>query len=157
MLKIDIYTDGSCTNPGVGGYGAIMLCAGEERIVRGHTKQTTNNRMELQPMISAIDWLNTYQKKPCEIVFHTDSKYVMDCALGRDKDGNKRKVGWFKGRKNEDLWMEFINKVINGKHVVRWVKVKGHSGDMYNERANKIANEERIKARHELSEGRDIK
>lgn len=150
-MHIIAYTDGSCSNPGVGGYAAIMKCNGQERIVRGHRIQTTNNRMELQPMISVIDWIDAHQKKPCEITFYTDSKYIMDCALGKNKDGSKRKVGWFKGRDNEDLWMEFISKVSKGKHVIKWVKVKAHSGDELNERANLIAIEERIKARHVLA------
>jgi len=149
-MHIIAYTDGSCSNPGVGGYAAILQCNGQERVLRGHYKSTTNNRMELQPMISTIDWIDKYQKKPCEITFYTDSRYIIDCALGRNKDGSKRKVSWFKGRDNEDLWMEFICKVSKGKHTVRFVKVKGHSGDELNERANKIANEERVKARHEL-------
>lgn len=153
-MHIRAYTDGSCTNPGVGGYGAIMQCNGEERIVRGHRKQTTNNQMELEPMIRVIDWVDEVEQKPCEITFYTDSQYIISCALGRNKDGTKRKDSWFKGRANEDLWMEFIFKVRKGKHVVRFVKVKGHSGDPLNERANKIANEERVKARHELLNGR---
>lgn len=151
-MNINIYTDGSCSgNPGVGGYGAILMCNGHERIVKGHTsKITTNNAMELKAVVESIAWINKVQKKPCNVTIYTDSKYIIDCACGKQKDGSKRLVGWFKGRSNEDLWMQLINQTIQGKHEIHFVKVKGHSGDEMNERANSIAQEECVRAKHEL-------
>jgi len=156
-MKIEVYTDGSCSgNPGIGGYAAILSCGKQERIVRGTELKegkpavTTNNRMELMAMIRTIDWLDKHQKEPCEVVFYTDSQYVINCALGHNKDGSRHKVGWFKGRLNEDLWMEFICKVRDGKHTVRWVKVKGHGDDQLNARADTIAKEECTKAKYGL-------
>ena len=138
MLIITAYTDGSCVgNPGVGGYSAIMQCNGKEKIVKGYsTLKTTNNRMELQAVISAIDLLNRIQKDPCEIVFHTDSQYILQCASHKSRN-------WLidQKRPNHDLWMELIAKRKKGGHIIKFVKVQAHSGDELNERADKIAKE----------------
>jgi len=151
-MNVTIYTDGACAgNPGVGGYAAILVCNGQERIVRGCMSEiVTNNKMELKAIVEALNWINKVQKAPCELEIHTDSKYIIDCATGKDKDGSKRKIGWFKGRKNEDLWMEFITQTLKGKHKIKFVKVKGHSGDLMNERCDRIAKEECVKAKHKL-------
>ena len=155
MRKIILHTDGSCSgNPGIGGYGAILCCGKQERIVKGHTtKTTTNNRMELQPIVDALNWLNKVQKEPCEIEVHTDSIYIINCTRTEFKNGDKKTAEWFKGRKNEDLWMELISAGNKGKHKLTFVKVKGHADDEYNERCDKIAKEECAKARHELLKG----
>lgn len=151
-MQIIAYTDGSCSgNPGPGGYAAIVKCDGMEHIIRGHSsKCTTNNRMEIKPIIELLDWVTKNQKSPCEIIVYTDSQYILDCLYGKNKDGSKRRVSWFKGRKNEDLWMQLISKTMSGKHTVRFIKVVGHSGDETNERVDKIAKEECCKAKHEL-------
>lgn len=152
-MHIDIYTDGSCSgNPGVGGYGAILKCGEHERIVRGCTSDiTTNNCMELKAITESIIWINKIQKKPCEVTVYTDSNYVISCATNRNKDGTKRKLSWFAGRANEELWVQFISEVMKGKHIVRFVKVKGHSNDKTNARVDSIAREECAKAKHELT------
>lgn len=141
MYSVTIYTDGACAgNPGVGGYGAILTCNGVERIVRGNCKETTtNNRMELTAVIEAIKALN----KPCEVTVHTDSQYICDCVCH-----NK---AWLtrEDRPNRDLWMELITIGLNGKHKIKFVKVAGHSGLILNERCDKIAKEQCVKARHE--------
>ena len=154
-MKIDVYTDGSCSrNPGVGGYSAILRCGGLERIVKGNVPMvTTNNAMELKAVVETIVWVNTHQKKPCVINIYTDSQYIIDCACGKQKDGSKRLVGWFKGRSNEDLWMQLINQTILGKHEIHFFKVKGHSGDALNERANTIAQSECQKAKTKFYSG----
>lgn len=155
-MNIEIYTDGSCSgNPGVGGYAGILLCNGQRRIVKGFSTdvRTTNNSMELKAIRESIGWLNKFQKKPCNVTIYTDSKYVIDCATGKNKDGSKRTVGWFKGRKNEGLWVEFITEVMKGKHTITFVKVKGHSGVPLNEEANAMAQEECTRAKHELVKG----
>ena len=146
-MNIMIHTDGACSgNPGVGGYGAILVCNGQERIVRGHSKEmTTNNKMELRAVIEAINWLNRVQKKPCEIEVYTDSKYIVDCTSHKNKD-------WYKDRPNSEMWMELITAGLEGKHKIRFIKIKGHSGNVMNERCDKIAKEECVKARHELNE-----
>ena len=147
-MKITVYTDGSCAgNPGVGGYCAILQCNGSERIVRGNVPEiTTNNKMELKAVIAAIDWLNTIQKTPCEIEVNTDSKYIIDCSSHKTRK-------WFEGRANEDLWFELIDKGLKGKHRIKFIKVKAHSGDALNCRADAIAKEECVKAKYELLKG----
>lgn len=142
MYNVTIYTDGSCSgNPGVGGYGAILTCNGRECIVRGRsTEMTTNNRMELTAVIEALKALN----KPCQVVVHTDSQYICDCAA-HDR-------AWLTSQKrpNHDLWLELITVGLKGMHQIKFVKVQGHSGLVQNERCDKIAKEQCIKAKHEL-------
>lgn len=144
MFNVTIYTDGACSgNPGVGGYGAIVSCKGTERIVRGRCKETTtNNRMELTAVIEAIKVL----RKPCNIQLFTDSKYIIDCS-GHDK-------AWLsaENRPNRDLWLELISVGLKGQHHIKFVKVAGHSGLIQNERCDRIAKEQCVKARHELYE-----
>jgi len=154
MLNIIAHTDGACSgNPGVGGYCAILTANGVEKIVRGHSsKVTTNNQMELRAVIEVIEWLNKVQKKPCCVEIHTDSKYIVDCTNTKMKDGSKKTRKWFEGRPNEEMWLELIDKGNKGGHKIRFVKVKGHSGDIFNERCDRIAKEECVIARHELYE-----
>jgi ribonuclease HI len=146
-MKMDIiaYTDGACSgNPGIGGYGAILTYKGQEREVRGFTtNSTTNNAMELRAVVEVINWLNKVQKKPCNIEIRTDSQYIVNCTSHKTKK-------WFEGRKNEDLWMELITAGNKGKHKITFVKIKGHSGDIMNERCDKIAKAECAKAKHAL-------
>ena len=144
MLNIKVFTDGSCLgNPGVGGYCGIMQSKGKEHIVRGLcAEKTTNNRMELQAVISVIDWLNKVQQEPCEVEINTDSQYLCNCSK------HTRKALTSAGRPNNDLWLELIEKGLSGKHHITFVKVEGHAGIEMNERADKIAKEQAIKARH---------
>ena len=153
MLQINVYTDGSSQNPGVGGFGAILLCGKQERIIRGYsTKKTTNNSMELQPMLETIKWLNKHQKQPCKVTFFTDSNYIINCTNTVLKDGSGKTTAWYKNRINGELWLEFINACKEGGHKASFVKVKGHGGNDLNERCDKIAKEELVKARHALYE-----
>lgn len=149
MLFVKVFTDGSCLgNPGVGGYAGIMQAKGKEKIVCGNCKErTTNNRMELQAVIAVVDWLNKVQKEPCEIEIHTDSQYICHCSV------HSRKSLIEEARPNHDLWFELITKGLKGRHHIKFVKVEGHSGHLMNERADKIAREEAIKARHEVYGG----
>ena len=141
MFSVTIYTDGACSgNPGVGGYGAIITCKGKEHIVKGSCPETTtNNRMEIMAIIEAVKAL----KKPCEITIHTDSQYVCT-STSHDKK-------WLtsESRPNRDLWIQLIEAGNKGGHKIRFVKVKGHDGIALNERCDKIAKEQCLKARHE--------
>jgi len=144
MYEVTIYTDGACLgNPGVGGYGAILQCNGIERIVRGRCKEiTTNNRMELKAVIEALKAL----KKPCNVTVYTDAKYICDCVT--------HERSWLTdiNRPNHDLWLELITVGLNGQHKIKFVKVAGHSGLVQNERCDRIAKEQCVKARHERYE-----
>lgn len=141
MFNVSIYTDGACSgNPGVGGYAAILTFNGREHIVKGTcTEITTNNRMEIIAIIEAIKAL----KKPCEVTVHTDSQYVC-VSCSHDKE-------WLtsESRPNSDLWIHLIEVGNKGGHKIRFVKVKGHDGVALNERCDKIAKEQCVKAKHE--------
>ena len=140
-MEIIAYTDGSCSgNPGPGGYAAILTCGNSERKIVGNIANTTNNRAELQAVVAVIEWLNRVQKKPCEVVIHTDSQYICDCTTHKSRK-------WFEGRKNEDLWLQLIEKGNKGKHRIKFVKVQGHSDDEMNARVDKMAREECMKAK----------
>lgn len=146
MLKVKVYTDGSCLgNPGVGGYCGIMIAKGKERIVRGRSvEKTTNNRMELTAVLEVVNWLNKVQKEPCEIEVHTDSQYICNCST------HERKWLTSESRPNHELWIELIQNGLKGGHRIKFIKVAGHSGLLMNERCDAIAREEAIKARHEV-------
>ena len=135
---IKIYTDGSClTNPGDGGWAAIINIDGEIKKISGNEKNTTNNRMELMAPINALKYINS--KDPIEIF--TDSKYVKNgitkwintWVLNNWKTSNKENV------KNKDLWIELykLNQSLN----VKWNWIKAHAGDTLNEEVDILAKE----------------
>ena len=133
---IKIYTDGSCmSNPGNGGWAAIININGEIKKISGNEKNTTNNRMELMAPINALKNINS--KDPIEIF--TDSKYVKNgitewintWVLNNWKTSKKDNV------KNKDLWLELhkLNQSLN----VKWNWVKAHAGDPLNEEVDMLA------------------
>ena len=133
---VTIYTDGACSgNPGPGGWGAVLISAGTEKDIFGGEAQSTNNRMELQAAIEALNAL----KKPCSIDLHTDSTYVRK-GITEWIHGWKRN-GWRtsdkKPVKNVELWQAL--EAAMKPHEVRWHWVKGHSGHPLNERADALA------------------
>lgn len=137
MDKIKIYTDGACKgNPGVGGWGALLIAGKHEKELFGGEKETTNNRMELMAVIQALGAL----KRPCQIDLHTDSQYVLK-GITEWMDGWKAK-GWKTASKapvkNVDLWQEL--DAACKLHQIQWIWVKGHAGDAGNERADALAN-----------------
>ncbi|MBC3883308.1 ribonuclease HI [Undibacterium sp. LX40W] len=137
MDKIKIYTDGACKgNPGVGGWGALLIAGKHEKELFGGEKETTNNRMELMGVIQALGAL----KRPCQIDLHTDSQYVLK-GITEWMDGWKAK-GWKTASKapvkNVDLWQEL--DAACRLHQIQWIWVKGHAGDAGNERADELAN-----------------
>jgi len=136
--KIIIYTDGACSgNPGVGGWGAILMFKESEKKISGGSKDTTNNQMEIRAVIEALKII----KRPSQIIVNTDSKYVMD-GITKWINGWK-KNGWLtadrKPVKNNELWQELDIEV--SKHKIEWRWVKGHSGDKYNDIADELARE----------------
>lgn len=135
--KIIIYTDGGCSgNPGIGGWGAVLIYKGHKKEIFGGEKDTTNNRMELTAAIRALQSV----KEPCTIELHTDSNYLKD---GITKwINNWKKNGWRtsdkKPVKNIDLWQEL--ELALESHNVEWKWIKGHSGNEGNELADSLAN-----------------
>jgi ribonuclease HI len=131
-----IYTDGACSgNPGPGGWGSVLLYNGHRRELSGGAASTTNNRMEMTAAIEALEAL----KRPCRVVLHTDSVYVMK-GMTEWMDNWKRR-GWkTAGRKpvkNVDLWQRLDTAM--ARHEVEWQWVRGHSGVPENERADELA------------------
>lgn len=135
---VEIYTDGACLgNPGRGGWGAILLYNEHQKKISGHEPDTTNNRMELKAVIESLRHL----KKSAEAIVYTDSKYVLE---GITKwIFNWKKNSWRtadrKPVKNADLWQELDAEV--AKHKIKWVWVKGHAGNHYNEIVDELARE----------------
>ena len=137
MPILEIYTDGACSgNPGAGGWGAILRYGGAEKELSGAVAETTNNRMELTAVIEALKAL----RRDCEIVIHTDSRYVMDGVqewLPNWKKNNWRTSNKKSAVKNIDLWQELDQ--LFSKHKIRWICVKGHNRHPENERVDKLA------------------
>ena len=143
MKHVDIYTDGSCkSNPGPGGWCAILVYRGKEKQISGGENNTTNNRMELTAVIEALSAL----KEPCEVTLTSDSKYVLDALIkGWAKAWESN--GWKKSDKsialNPDLWEKLLSET--ERHKIDYVWVKGHAGHPYNERCDKTAQQEASK------------
>lgn len=136
--QVEIYTDGACRgNPGPGGWAAILRYRDNETLIHGAEAETTNNRMELQAAVSALQKL----KRPCRVRFTTDSRYLMDGI--QHWLPNWKQNGWKtsakKPVKNDDLWRQ-LDKLVEG-HSITWNWVKGHSGHAENERVDHMANE----------------
>ena len=133
---IRVYTDGACLgNPGPGGWAAVVIDGGEEKEFSGGEPLTTNNRMELSAAINALK--NIPELSDVEI--YTDSTYVKNGITSWIK--NWEKNGWKNSQKepvkNKELWLELLE--LSKKHKIQWQWVKGHSGDEFNERADKLA------------------
>ena len=134
---ITIYTDGSCSgNPGPGGWAALLIYSGSERVITGAEKLTTNNRMELAAVVESLRVL----KEPCNVRVFTDSAYIanafndnwIDAWIGRGwKTASKKPV------KNQDRWKDML--ILMEKHEVEFVKVKGHADDELNNRVDGLA------------------
>jgi len=141
---VTIYTDGACSgNPGPGGWGAILLYGTHKKEISGGEAETTNNRMELMGVISALEIL----KEPCRVELYSDSKYVIDAlekgwAKGWKMNGWKRKTG---PALNSDLWDRLLS--LCEFHDVKLHWVKGHATNPYNNRCDKMAVAESKKAR----------
>ena len=143
MKTVTIYTDGACSgNPGPGGWGALLSWNGREKELSGGEAQTTNNRMELTAVISALEAL----KEPCAVELYSDSKYVID-ALEKGWALSWRKKNWIKSDKkpalNPDLWEKLLN--LTEIHTMRYHWVKGHADNEYNNRCDALAVAERDK------------
>ena len=131
---IKIYTDGSSRgNPGPGGYGIVLLYKDKRKELSQGYKLTTNNRMELLAVIKALEAL---KNNSIDIIIYSDSKYVVE-SVEKGWIWNWEKVD-FKKKQNPDLWKKFIPLYKKFKIKFEWVK--GHSGNIENERCDELAN-----------------
>jgi ribonuclease HI len=131
-----IYTDGACSgNPGPGGWGAVLMSGAHRKELSGAERLTTNNRMELMGAIQALEAL----KRHSRVELHTDSAYLKN-GITSWIHGWKRN-GWRtadkKPVKNADLWQRLEQAL--GEHEITWRWVKGHAGEIENERADELA------------------
>lgn len=132
MKRVKIYTDGACRgNPGPGGWATVLIYEGREKVEVGGSGYTTNNRMELRAAIAGLRAL----REPCEVEVVTDSEYV---RLG----ASERLPRW--KAKNEvygnmDLWA-LLEEAMK-PHTITWTWVRGHSGDLYNDKVDSYARE----------------
>ena len=135
-MEVTIYTDGACSgNPGPGGWGAILKYGDAEKEISGGEESTTNNRMELLAAISALEML----RRPCSVTLYSDSRYLVDSVekgwlLSWEKNGFVRKS---KEVPNTDLWKRLLVQLRT--HTVRFVWVKGHAENPYNNRCDEMA------------------
>lgn len=131
--EITIYTDGAAKgNPGPGGYGIVLMSGPHYKELSEGFRLTTNNRMELMSVCVALESLKT---DGCIVTIYSDSKYVVD-AIEQNWIGGWVKRHW-KNVKNPDLWARYLK--IAAKHSVKFVWVKGHNGNKYNERCDVLA------------------
>lgn len=139
LPRITIYTDGSiCGNPGgPGGYAAILRKGGKSRRVVGFDPDTTNNRMELRAAIAGLTALD----RPCEVELVTDSEYL--CKGMREWLESWKRRGWknSSGARvlNKDLWQ--VLDLLSKYHEITWTWIRGHTGDKWNEEADRLAKE----------------
>lgn len=154
MKKVVIYTDGACSgNPGPGGYGVILMCGNVKKELSGGEADTTNNRMELRGPIEALKLL----KEKCEVEIYSDSSYVVDAfskgwVYGWKNNGWKRKDGPLK---NPELIKELYE--LCQYHSVKWIKVKGHADNEFNNRCDALAVAAAAKYKSGVSEENNVR
>lgn len=144
LKKVTIYTDGACSgNPGPGGYGAILIYNGKEKEISGAEENTTNNKMEMLGVIRALELL----KEKCDVDIYSDSAYVVN-SINNKWVYSWKKNNWIKSdkskAKNIELWEELLKLI--SFHNVKFIKVKGHADNEYNNRCDKLA----VKARESI-------
>jgi len=134
MSEVIMYTDGSSRgNPGPGGYGVILQSGNREKELSQGYRLTTNNRMELMGVIAGLEAM---KKKGLNITIYSDSQYIVKAI----KEGWLNKwlaTNFAKGKKNKDLWVRFYNLYV--LHHVKFVWVKGHADNEYNNRCDVLA------------------
>ncbi|MDD2708078.1 MAG: ribonuclease HI [Verrucomicrobiae bacterium] len=148
MKNVIIYSDGACEgNPGPGGWAAVLVYGKHAREISGGEPATTNNRMELQGALRALDVL----KEPCDVEFCTDSEYLRQGITQWVKSWKIR--GWRTSAKtpvkNADLWQALDQAA--ARHRITWHWVKAHAGHAKNERCDALAKAEITKLRRQHS------
>ena len=137
MEKVVIYTDGACSgNPGPGGWGTILMYKDTKKEISGGKKDTTNNIMELTAALEGLKML----KYPCEVDLYSDSAYLVN-GFSQGWIYNWQKNNWQtadkKPVKNKEIWQEIYN--LTKIHKVKFIKVKGHADNEYNNRCDELA------------------
>jgi ribonuclease HI len=132
--QLVIYTDGSSRgNPGPGGFGVVLMWGPKRKEMAAGYRLTTNNRMELLAVITALESLT---KKDIPLTIFTDSQYIVKAV----QEGWLTKwvrTNFAGGKKNKDLWMRFYNLAKDYKITFKWVK--GHADNPFNNRCDELA------------------
>ena len=130
---IKVYTDGAASgNPGPGGYGIILTYGNHRKELSAGYRRTTNNRMEL---LAVVEALKAIKKTGAEVIIHSDSQYVVNSVeKGWVFDWQKK---GFKGKKNPDLWRQYLEVAKNFK--IKFIWLRGHTGHEENERCDVLA------------------
>ena len=141
LKQVEIFTDGACSgNPGPGGWAAILRYGAHEMEISGSMPQTTNNRMEVFAVISALGKLKT----ACSVTVYSDSAYLVNAFNEHWLDAWQRK-GWItsegKPVENQDLWRLLLLTIRRKGHQVTFRKVKGHADHPENNRCDALARE----------------
>ena len=137
MEKVIIYTDGACSgNPGPGGWGTILMYNGNKKEISGAKNNTTNNVMELTAALEGLKML----KFPCEVELYSDSAYLVN-SFSQGWIYNWKKNNWKTASKepvkNKEIWEEIYN--LTQIHKVKFIKVKGHADNEFNNRCDEMA------------------
>lgn len=137
LKQVILYTDGACIgNPGPGGYGTVLLYGSHRKELAGGFRLTTNNRMEMMAAIVGLQAL----KQKCSVMVYSDSKYLVD-AIMLGWAFKWRSKGWMRNRTeravNADLWQQLLK--LCEQHQVTFEWVKGHAGNVENERCDQLA------------------
>lgn len=153
-MKIRIFTDGACSeNPGPGGWAAVFNSESKCKTISGNEAMTTNNRMELKAVIESFKKVLTKKSIDVEFELYSDSAYVVNSINNgwiEKWQQNNWKTTKNEDVKNKDLWKEFIDlsKEMTARKIqIKIIKIKGHTGNTFNELVDKIAKEESIKAK----------
>lgn len=137
MKDIIIYTDGACSgNPGPGGWGSVLMYKDLKKEISGFDKHSTNNIMEMKAVIEALKML----KEPSNVSLYSDSSYVVNAFIQKwtiNWQKNNWKTANKKEVKNKELWQELIT--LTSIHNVKFIKVKGHADNEYNNRCDELA------------------
>ena len=160
-MKIRIFTDGACSdNPGPGGWAAIFNTATSGKTIQGHELSTTNNRMELMAVVKSLEKILKKRAQPnIEYELFSDSAYVVN-AINNRWIKVWEKNGWKTTKKedvkNRDLWSQFLalEKAIEFAGIkLKIIKIKGHTGNTFNEMVDQLAKEETLKAKRKIETG----
>lgn len=137
--QVELYTDGACSgNPGPGGWGAVLLYGPHKKEISGFVLHTTNQRMELTAAIKGLEQLN----RSCRVNLYSDSAYLVN-GFTKGWIENWQRNGWLNAKKepvsNSDLWQALAE--LSNIHDIKWIKVKGHSDNKWNNRCDALARE----------------
>lgn len=141
---IRVFTDGACSgNPGIGGWAAVICKNQNQNVISGSEMKTTNNRMELTAVVKVLQNLKKLYSKKAKVEIYSDSAYVVN-AVNQDWIKRWKANGWKLTStkddvKNRDLWEQLDHVMSLYEIKPELIKVKGHSGNRYNEMADKVA------------------